>query len=360
MKIKKLINEENHIELGAKMVPFAGYNMPIWYSSISEEHNFVRNEVGIFDVSHMGEFIVKGKEAKKFLQKVTSNDLDKITEGKIQYSSILNESGGIIDDLLIYNLGNEKYMLVVNASNKSKDLEWLKKHNNLQVTIKDASNDYSLFAIQGPKSVDVVNDIFNKDFSNLKYYNFIKFEDKNFESILISSTGYTGSKGFEIYVKNNFAENLWKQSIKLGERYGIQPIGLGARDTLRLEMGFCLHGNDIDETINPIEAGLGWICKKNFEYIGKNIVDKNRENNPSKTLIGFEIKEKGIARKGYKILNKNEMVIGNVTSGTISPYSMKSIGMGYVNFDENKISNSIYIEVRNKKIKAIICKRPFI
>jgi len=360
MKIKKLINEENHIDLGAKMVPFAGYNMPIWYSSISEEHNFVRNEVGIFDVSHMGEFIVKGKEAKKFLQKVTSNDLDKITEGKIQYSSILNESGGIIDDLLIYNLENEKYMLVVNASNKSKDLEWLKKHNNLQVTIEDASNDYSLFAIQGPKSVDVVNDIFNKDFSNLKYYNFIKFEDKNFESILISSTGYTGSKGFEIYVKNNFAENLWKQSIKLGERYGIQPIGLGARDTLRLEMGFCLHGNDIDETINPIEAGLGWICKKNFEYIGKNIVDKNRENNPSKTLIGFEIKEKGIARKGYKILNKNEMVIGNVTSGTISPYSMKSIGMGYVNFDENKISNSIYIEVRNKKIKAIICKRPFI
>ena len=360
MKIKKLINEENHIKLGAKMVPFAGYNMPIWYSSISEEHNFVRNEVGIFDVSHMGEFIVKGKEAKKFLQKVTSNDLDKITEGKIQYSSILNESGGIIDDLLIYNLGNEKYMLVVNASNKSKDLEWLKKHNNLQVTIEDASNDYSLFAIQGPKSVDVVNDIFNKDFSNLKYYNFIKFEDKNFESILISSTGYTGSKGFEIYVKNNFAENLWKQSIKLGERYGIQPIGLGARDTLRLEMGFCLHGNDIDETINPIEAGLGWICKKNFEYIGKNIVDKNRENNPSKTLIGFEIKEKGIARKGYKILNKNEMVIGNVTSGTISPYSMKSIGMGYVNFDENKISNSIYIEVRNKKIKAVICKRPFI
>ena len=360
MKINKLINEENHIELGAKMVPFAGYNMPIWYSSISEEHNFVRNEVGIFDVSHMGEFIVKGKEAKKFLQKVTSNDLDKITEGKIQYSSILNKSGGIIDDLLIYNLGNEKYMLVVNASNKSKDLEWLKKHNNLQVTIEDASDNYSLFAIQGPKSVDVVNDIFNKDFSNLKYYNFIKFEDKNFESILISSTGYTGSKGFEIYVKNNFAENLWKQSIKLGERYGIQPIGLGARDTLRLEMGFCLHGNDIDETINPIEAGLGWICKKNFEYIGKNIIDKNRENNPSKTLIGFEIKEKGIARKGYKILNKNEVVIGNVTSGTISPYSMKSIGMGYVNFDENKISNSIYIEVRNKKIKAVICKRPFI
>ena len=360
MKIKKLINEENHIELGAKMVPFAGYNMPIWYSSISEEHNFVRNEVGIFDVSHMGEFIVKGKESKKFLQKVTSNDLEKITEGKIQYSSILNESGGIIDDLLIYNLGNEKYMLVVNASNKSKDLEWLKKHNNFQDTIEDISDNYSLFAIQGPKSVDVVNDIFNKDFSNLKYYNFIKFKDKNFESILISSTGYTGSKGFEIYVKNNFAENLWKQSIKLGERYGIQPIGLGARDTLRLEMGFCLHGNDIDETINPIEAGLGWICKKNFEYIGKNIVDKNRENSPTKTLIGFEIKEKGIARKGYKILNKNEVVIGNVTSGTISPYSMKSIGMGYVNFDENKISNSIYIEVRNKKIKAVICKRPFI
>ena len=360
MSIKKLLNEKNHINLGAKMVPFAGYNMPIWYSSISDEHKCVRNNVGIFDVSHMGEFIIEGNHSKEFLQKMATNDVGKLKPGKVQYSSILNESGGIIDDLLIYNLGNEKYMLVVNASNKTKDLAWLNNHNSFNVNIDDISNKYSLFAIQGPKSLDVVNDIFNINFSDLKYYNLKKVHDENFGKILISSTGYTGSKGFELYVDNNFAINLWEKSLNAGKKYNIQPIGLGARDTLRLEMGFCLHGNDIDENINPIEADLGWICKKNIEYIGKNIVDRDRNNNPSRILIGFELKEKRIARKGYKIFNKNEIEIGNVTSGSISPFTMKSIGMGYIKYEENTISNSIYIEVRNKKIEAIISKRPFI
>ena len=360
MKIQKLENENNHIALGAKMVPFAGYNMPIWYSSISDEHNCVRNNVGVFDVSHMGEFIIQGNHSKEFLQKMSTNDVEKLKTGKVQYSSILNESGGIIDDLLIYNLGNQKYMLVVNASNKTKDLAWLNNHNNFNVNIDDISKKYSLFAIQGPKSLDVVNDIFHINFSDLKYYNFKEVQDENFGKILISSTGYTGSKGFELYVDNNFAINLWEKSLNVGKKYNIQPIGLGARDTLRLEMGFCLHGNDLDETINPIEADLGWICKKNIEYIGKKIVDRDRNNNPSRILIGFELKEKGIARKGYKIFNQNEIEIGNVTSGSISPFTMKSIGMGYIKYEENKISNSIYIEIRNKKIEAIISKRPFI
>ena len=360
MKIQKLENENNHIALGAKMVPFAGYNMPIWYSSISDEHNCVRNNVGVFDVSHMGEFIIEGNYSKEFLQKMTTNDIAKLNIGKVQYSSILNESGGIIDDLLIYNLGNQKYMLVVNASNKTKDLAWLDNHNNFNVKIDDISKKYSLFAIQGPKSLDVVNDIFHINFSDLKYYNFKEVQDENFGKILISSTGYTGSKGFELYVDNNFAINLWEKSLNVGKKYNIQPIGLGARDTLRLEMGFCLHGNDLDETINPIEADLGWICKKNIEYIGKKIVDRDRNNNPSRILIGFELKEKGIARKDYKIFNKNEIEIGNVTSGSISPFTMKSIGMGYIKYAENIISNSIYIEIRNKKVEAIICIRPFI
>ena len=251
-------------------------------------------------------------------------------------------------------------MLVVNASNKSKDLDWLNKHNNFNLNIDDISNNYSLFAIQGPKSLDVINDIFKKDFSDLKYYNFTQVDNENFGKILISSTGYTGSKGFELYVENNFAIKLWEQSMYSGKKYKIQPIGIGARDTLRLEMGFCLYGNDIDENVNPIEADLGWICKKNIEYIGKNIVDRDINNNPSKILIGFELKEKAIARKGYKIYNKDEIEIGNVTSGSISPFTKKSIGMGYIKYEENKISNSIYIEIRNKKIKAIISKRPFI
>ena len=360
MNIKSLQNEKYHVENNAKMVPFAGYNMPMWYSSIADEHNCVREKVGIFDVSHMGEFFVSGEMAKDFLQMVTTNDINKLTKGKVQYSSILNRSGGIIDDLLVYDMGENKYMLVVNASNMEKDFNWLNDNNNLDVEIKNNSDDYSLFAVQGPEADKVCSKIFNEELTNIKYYTFIEKQTNDFGNVIISATGYTGAGGFELYVKNEFAESLWNNSILNGNEFKIQPRGLGARDTLRLEMGFCLHGNDIDNSINPIEAELDWICKKEINFIGKEIVDRDRSNNPSKTLIGFELIEKGIPRKGYKILNKEKELVGEVTSGSISPYTKKAIGMGYISYNENTISEKIYIEIRSKKVEAQIVKRPFI
>ena len=360
MNIKSLQNEKYHVENNAKMVPFAGYNMPMWYSSIADEHNCVREKVGIFDVSHMGEFFVSGEMAKDFLQMVTTNDINKLTKGKVQYSSILNRSGGIIDDLLVYDMGENKYMLVVNASNMEKDFNWLNDNNNLDVEIKNNSDDYSLFAVQGPEADKVCSKIFNEELTNIKYYTFIEKQTNDFGNVIISATGYTGAGGFELYVKNEFAESLWNNIILNGNEFKIQPIGLGARDTLRLEMGFCLHGNDIDNSINPIEAELDWICKKEINFIGKEIVDRDRSNKPSKTLIGFELIEKGIPRKGYKILNKEKELVGEVTSGSISPYTKKAIGMGYISYNENTISEKIYIEIRSKKVEAQIVKRPFI
>ena len=360
MNTKSLQNEKFHVENNAKMVPFAGYNMPMWYSSIADEHNCVREKVGIFDVSHMGEFFVSGEMAKDFLQMVTTNDINKLTKGKVQYSSILNRSGGIIDDLLVYDMGENKYILVVNASNMEKDFNWLNDNNNLDVEIKNNSDDYSLFAVQGPKADKVCSKVFNEELTNIKYYTFIEKQTSDFGNVIISATGYTGAGGFELYVKNEFAESLWNNIITKGNEFKIQPIGLGARDTLRLEMGFCLHGNDIDDSINPIEAELDWICKKEINFIGKEIVDRDRSNKPSKTLIGFELIEKGIPRKGYKIFNKEKELVGEVTSGSISPYTKKAIGMGYVSYNENTISEKIYIEIRSKKVEAQIVKRPFI
>ena len=360
MNIKSLQNEKYHVENNAKMVPFAGYNMPMWYSSIADEHNCVREKVGIFDVSHMGEFFVSGEMAKDFLQMVTTNDINKLTKGKVQYSSILNRSGGIIDDLLVYDMGENKYMLVVNASNMEKDFNWLNDNNNLDVKIKNNSDDYSLFAVQGPEADKVCSKVFNEELTNIKYYTFIEKQTNDFGNVIISATGYTGAGGFELYVKNEFAESLWNNIILNGNEFEIQPIGLGARDTLRLEMGFCLHGNDIDDSINPIEAELDWICKKEINFIGKEIVDRDRSNKPSKTLIGFELIEKGIPRKGYKIYNKEKELVGEVTSGSISPYTKKAIGMGYISYNENTISEKIYIEIRSKKVEAQIVKRPFI
>ena len=360
MNIKSLQNEKYHVENNAKMVPFAGYNMPMWYSSIADEHNCVREKVGIFDVSHMGEFFVSGEMAKDFLQMVTTNDINKLTKGKVQYSSILNRSGGIIDDLLVYDMGENKYMLVVNASNMEKDFNWLNDNNNLDVKIKNNSDDYSLFAVQGPEADKVCSKVFNEELTNIKYYTFIEKQTNDFGNVIISATGYTGAGGFELYVKNEFAESLWNNIILNGNEFKIQPIGLGARDTLRLEMGFCLHGNDIDDSINPIEAELDWICKKEINFIGKEIVDRDRSNKPSKTLIGFELIEKGIPRKGYKIFNKEKELVGEVTSGSISPYTKKAIGMGYISYNENTISEKIYIEIRSKKVEAQIVKRPFI
>ena len=360
MKTKSLQNEKFHLNNNAKMVPFAGYNMPMWYSTIADEHNCVREKVGIFDVSHMGEFFVSGEMAKDFLQMVTTNDINKLTKGKVQYSSILNRSGGIIDDLLVYDMGENKYMLVVNASNMEKDFNWLNDNNNLDVEIKNNSDDYSLFAVQGPEADKVCSKVFNEELTNIKYYTFIEKQTNDFGNVIISATGYTGAGGFELYVKNEFAESLWNNIILNGNEFKIQPIGLGARDTLRLEMGFCLHGNDIDDSINPIEAELDWICKKEINFIGKEIVDRDRSNKPSKTLIGFELIEKGIPRKGYKIFNKEKELVGEVTSGSISPYTKKAIGMGYISYNENTISEKIYIEIRSKKVEAQIVKRPFI
>ena len=251
-------------------------------------------------------------------------------------------------------------MLVVNASNMEKDLRWLKENNNLNVEIDDISDRMSLFAVQGPKAINVCNKVFKKDLSELKYFTFIKLSSSEYGDLIISATGYTGAGGLEIYAENKYAVKLWSDIIGIGKEYGIKPIGLGARDTLRLEMGFCLHGNDIDDSINPIQAGLGWICKKDIEFIGKEIVDRDRENNPSKFLLGFELIERGIPRKGYKIFNKDGNLIGEVTSGSISPYTKKAIGMGYFNFDESKTLKAIFIEIRNKKVEAIISKRPFI
>ena len=360
MNIKSLQNEKYPVENNAKMVPFAGYNMPMWYSSIADEHNCVREKVGIFDVSHMGEFFVSGEMAKDFLQMVTTNDINKLKKGKVQYSSILNRSGGIIDDLLVYDMGENKYMLVVNASNMEKDFNWLNDNNNLDVEIKNNSDDYSLFAVQGPEADKVCSKVFNEELTNIKDYTFIEKQTNDFGNVIISATGYTGAGGFELYVKNEFAESLWNNIILNGNEFKIQPIGLGARDTLRLEMGFCLHGNDIDDSINPIEAELDWICKKEINFIGKEIVDRDRSNKPSKTLIGFELIEKGIPRKGYKIFNKEKELVGEVTSGSISPYTKKAIGMGYISYNENTISEKIYIEIRSKKVEAQIVKRPFI
>ena len=360
MNTKSLQNEKFHVKNNAKMVPFAGYNMPMWYSTIADEHNCVREKVGIFDVSHMGEFFVTGDMAKDYLQMVTTNNINKLTKGKVQYSSILNRSGGIIDDLLVYDMGENKYMLVVNASNMEKDFNWLNDNNNLGVEIKNRSDEYSLFAVQGPNAEKVCSKLFDQDLSEIKYYTFTEKQTSDFGNVIISATGYTGAGGFELYVKNEFAESLWDGVMSAGNEFKIQPIGLGARDTLRLEMGFCLHGNDIDDSINPIEAGLGWICKKDIDFIGKEIVDRDRTNKPSKILTGFELVEKGIPRKGYKIFNKEKELVGEVTSGTISPLTKKAIGMGYVSYSEKSISEKIFIEIRSKKVEAIITKRPFI
>ena len=360
MNTKSLQNEKFHVKNNAKMVPFAGYNMPMWYSTIADEHNCVREKVGIFDVSHMGEFFVTGDMARDYLQMVTTNDINKLTKGKVQYSSILNRSGGIIDDLLVYDMGENKYMLVVNASNMEKDFNWLNDNNNLGVEIKNRSDEYSLFAVQGPNAEKVCSKLFDQDLSEIKYYTFTEKQTSDFGNVIISGTGYTGAGGFELYVKNEFAESLWDGVMSAGNEFKIQPIGLGARDTLRLEMGFCLHGNDIDDSINPIEAGLGWICKKDIDFIGKEIVDRDRTNKPSKILTGFELVEKGIPRKGYKIFNKEKELVGEVTSGTISPLTKKAIGMGYVSYSESSISEKIFIEIRSKKVEAIITKRPFI
>lgn len=347
-----------HIALGAKMHEFAGYNMPIEYSGINDEHITVRNNAGVFDVSHMGEIWVKGPKALDFLQKVTSNDVSKLSVGKIQYSCLPNGKGGIVDDILVYHFESEKYLLVVNASNVEKDWNWLVENNTEGVELENASEWMAQLAVQGPKATEVLQKLTSVNLSDITYYNFKVGEFAGVKDVILSNTGYTGAGGFELYFYPQYGTQIWDAIFEAGKDAGIKPIGLGARDTLRLEKGFCLYGNDIDDTTSPIEAGLGWITKfvtdKNF--IDRALLEKQKKEGTSRKLIRFELKERGIPRNGYEIVNENDEIIGKVTSGTMLPESKTGIGMGYVNTPYFQGNNAIFIKIRNKNLEAVIVK----
>lgn len=348
-----------HEKLGAKMVPFAGYNMPVQYEGVNVEHETVRNGVGVFDVSHMGEFFLKGENALALIQKVTSNDASKLVDGKAQYSCLPNNEGGIVDDLIVYKVADNHYMLVVNASNIDKDWNWISKHNDLGVEMINNSDDYSLLAIQGPKAAEAMQSLTSIDLTNMGYYTFQIGEFAGIKDVIVSATGYTGSGGFEIYFKNEDAETVWNKVFEAGASFGIKPIGLAARDTLRLEMGFCLYGNDINDTTSPLEAGLGWITKFDKEFTNSENLKKQKEVGVSRKLVGFELIERGIPRHDYEIADANGNVVGIVTSGTQSPSLGKAIGMGYVPTELSTPYSEIYIRIRNKDIKAKVVKMPF-
>lgn len=349
-----------HIALGAKMAPFAGYNMPISYTGINDEHHAVRNAVGMFDVSHMGEFILKGEKAVDLIQKVTTNDASKLSPGKVQYSCMPNENGGIVDDLLVYRLGEKEWMLVVNASNIEKDWNHILKYNTEGVEMYNISDRTALLAVQGPKAIDVLQPLTALPLSDIPYYSFMKGEFAGIKNVLISNTGYTGAGGFEVYFENTDAAYIWNKIMESGKSYHIKPAGLGARDTLRLEMGFCLYGNDIDDTTSPIEAGLGWITKFNKDFISKPIFEKQKKEGVTKKLVGLEMIDRGIPRHGYEMVDESGNIIGTVTSGTQSPTLQKAIGMGYVKSEYAVTGNEIFIRVRDKDLKAKIVKTPFI
>jgi len=360
---------EKHIALGAKMAEFAGYNMPISYSGINDEHAAVRTNAGVFDVSHMGEFILKGPDALDLIQRVTTNDASKLTVGKAQYSCLPNKDGGIVDDLIVYCLEeNNVYMLVVNASNIEKDWKWIQQFNDKKVEMHDISDKTCLLAIQGPNATKILQPLTDMDIMNLKYYTFTKGTFAGVENVLISATGYTGAGGVEIYFpsgwegedKKRDAEKIWDAIFEAGKAAGIKPIGLGARDTLRLEMGYCLYGNDIDDTTSPLEAGLGWITKFSKEFTNSKFFENQKGKGLTKKLVGFEMLEKGIARHGYDIKDFAGEIIGNVTSGTQSPSLGKAIGMGYVSDKYAAIDSEIYISVRNTLLKAKVVKMPFV
>ena len=348
-----------HEGLGAKMLPFAGYNMPILYAGVNVEHETVRNGVGVFDVSHMGEFMLSGPNALALIQKVTSNDAATLTIGRAQYSCLPNNDGGIVDDLIIYKMEEEKYLLVVNASNIDKDWDWISSHNDLGVTMENLSDDYSLLAIQGPKAVEAMQSLATIDLSAIAYYHFEVAEFAGFQDIIISATGYTGSGGFEIYCKNDQVEAIWNKVFEAGAAFGIQPIGLAARDTLRLEMGFCLYGNDINDSTSPLEAGLGWITKFTKEFTNSENLKKQKETGVSKKLVAFEMQERAVPRHDYEIVDASGAVIGVVTSGTMSPSMNKGIGLGYVTTPNSDIDSTIYIRIRKNDVPATVVKLPF-
>lgn len=350
---------DKHISLGAKMVPFAGYNMPVQYEGINAEHATVRNGVGVFDVSHMGEFILKGENALDLIQRVTSNDASKLYDGKVQYSCLPNEDGGIVDDLLVYRIDELTYMLVVNASNIEKDWNWIQKFNTKGVEMHNISDKTSLLAVQGPKAAEALQSLTDVDLASMEYYNFVKGKFAGIDNVVISATGYTGAGGFELYFDNEHADVIWAAIFEAGKPLNIKPIGLGARDTLRLEMGFCLYGNDIDDTTSPIAAGLGWITKFSKIFTNSEALQAEKEAGVARKLIGFEMIDRGIPRHDYEIVNAEGEVIGKVTSGTQSPSLQKAIGMGYIDKAMAKEGTEIFINIRNSKIKAKVVKFPF-
>lgn len=348
-----------HESLGAKMLPFAGYNMPILYEGVNAEHETVRNAVGVFDVSHMGEFLLTGENALALIQKVTSNDAATLTIGRAQYSCLPNKEGGIVDDLLVYKMKEDQYLLVVNASNIEKDWNWISSQNDLGVEMKNLSDDYSLLAIQGPKAVEAMQSLTSTNLSSIAYYHFEVADFAGFEHVIISATGYTGSGGFEIYCKNNEVEHIWNKVFEAGAAFGIKPIGLAARDTLRLEMGFCLYGNDINDKTSPLEAGLGWITKFNKEFTNSDYLKNQKENGVTRKLVGFEMTERAVPRHDYEIVDANGGTIGIVTSGTMSPSMNKGIGMGYVQTSFSAVDSEIFIRIRKNDVPAKVVKMPF-
>ena len=358
--MKKLVLSHVHESLGGKMVDFAGFYMPVQYEGVKAEHKNIRENVGIFDVSHMGEFIVVGEEAEAFIQKTTSNDVTLLKDGQVQYSCIPNDEGGIVDDLLIYRFSKTKYLLVVNASNIAKDWNWFNSKNDTSAILKDVSDEWSLFAVQGPNSKKVLSQLTNLDLASMKYYTLQIGDFADVQGVLISATGYTGAGGFEIYVKNENAIKVWEAIMQAGASEGIKPTGLAARDTLRLEMGYALYGNDIDDTTSPLEAKLGWITKLDTEFPSVDFLRKQKEEGVTKTLIAFELVDRGIPRKDYKIVNEGGDDIGRVTSGTMSPTLGKAIGMGYVLKEFSKVDSEIFISIRDKKVEAKVVRLPFV
>ncbi len=343
------------------MVEFAGYEMPIEYSGIKDEHMTVREKVGVFDVSHMGEFWVKGPNAFALVQKITTNDVSKLSIGQAQYSCFPNGKGGIVDDLLVYYYGPEKYMLVVNAANIDKDWNWVVSQNDVNAELENASDAISQLAVQGPLATKVLQGLTEVDLSSIKYYTFVTAPFAGVDQVIISATGYTGSGGFELYFANEHAEKIWNAVFEVGKEVGIKPIGLGARDTLRLEMGFCLYGNDIDDTTSPIEAGLGWITKFNSDdFIDKGLLMMQKQEGVSRLLRGFEMIDRGIPRHGYELTDENGNLIGEVTSGTMSPVLNKGIGMGYISKEYSAVGTDVYVKIREKLLKAKVVKLPFI
>lgn len=353
--MKKTALTSTHIDLGAKMVEFAGYEMPLQYEGLTIEHETVRNSVGVFDVSHMGEFLIEGPNALALIQKVTSNDASTLTVGKAQYSCLPNDKGGIVDDLIVYRVKEETYLLVVNASNIKKDWDWISKHNDVGAEMRDLSDDYSLLAIQGPKAVETMQALTDVNLADIKFYNFVVGPFAGIDYVIISATGYTGSGGFEIYCKNSEVKQIWEAVINAGAK----PIGLAARDTLRLEMGYCLYGNDINDTTSPLEAGLGWITKFTKDFINADYLAKQKEEGVKRKLIGFEMLERGIPRHDYELVDADGNLIGEVTSGTMSPSLNKGIGMGYVKTEFSKPDTEIFVQIRKKQLKAKVVKFPF-